>query len=214
MFDTSEELFRSLAAHTPVGVFVSAADGGCTFVNERWCELAGLRPEQALGSGWMAALHPDDSARVLAQWEAASTAGHDSVVEYRFLHPDGTVRWIQGFAAAHRADDGSIVGWVGTCLDLTDRLEAEATAAEAGERFRVAFENAPIGVALLAPDGHWLQVNQALCDLLGYTPEELRESDVRRPHASGRPGAKPRAQPQAARRGGLGAADREALRQI
>ena len=151
MFDTSEELFRSLAAHTPVGVFVSAADGGCTFVNERWCELAGLRSEQALGDGWMVALHPDDRARVLAQWETAASEGHDSVVEYRFLHSDGTVRWIQGFAAAHRADDGHILGWVGTCLDLTERREAEATAAETGERFRVAFENAPIGVACSHP---------------------------------------------------------------
>ncbi len=175
MFDTSEELFRSLAAHTPVGVFVSGADGGCTFVNQRWCELTGLSHDEAMGDGWIAALHPDDRDRVLAEWTAAAGVGRDSITEYRFLHPDGTARWIQGFAAAHRDADGEVVGWVGTCLDLTERKAAEAAAAEAGERFRVAFDNAPIGVALLAPDGHWLHVNQALCDLLGYTPDELNE---------------------------------------
>lgn len=175
MFRSSEELFRSLAAHAPVGVFVSSVESGCTFVNERWCELAGLPPEHALGDGWMTALHPDDRERVLAEWAVATAAGRDSVVEYRFLQADGTTRWIQGFAAAHRDDDGQIVGWVGTCLDLTERKAAEEALAEVGERFRVAFDNAPIGVALLTPDGHWLHVNRALCDLLDYTPADLQK---------------------------------------
>ena len=173
VFGSNEELFRALAAHTPVGVFVSGVDGRCTFVNQRWCELTGLSHDEALGDGWVAALHPDDRGRVLAEWAAASAAGDDSITEYRFLHPDGTARWIQGFAAAHRDGRGDVVGWVGTCLDLSERKAAEAAAAEAGERFRVAFDNAPIGVALLAPDGHWLHVNQALCELLGRTPDEL-----------------------------------------
>lgn len=175
MFRSSEELFRSLASHTPVGVFVSDPDRGCTFVNERWCELAGLTPEQALGDGWMVALHPEDRERVLADWTAASAAGRDVVIECRFVHPDGATRWIEGFAAPHRDEDGQVVGWVGTCLDLTERKAAEAAAAEVGERFRVAFDNAPIGVALLTPEGRWFHVNRALCELLGYTAEELQE---------------------------------------
>lgn len=176
MFHSSEELFRSLAAHTPVGVFVSSPDEGCTFVNDRWCELAGLQAEQALGDGWIAAIHPDDRERVLAEWEVASAAGGHAVIEFRFIHADGTTKWIQGFASAHRNDDGHIIGWVGTCLDLTERRDAEAAAAEVGERFRVAFDNAPIGVALLsADDGRWIQVNKALCNLVGYTAEELAE---------------------------------------
>jgi diguanylate cyclase (GGDEF)-like protein/PAS domain S-box-containing protein len=175
LFESSEELFRSLAAHTPVGLFVSNADGRCMFVNERWCELTGLSQGEALGDGWMAALHPDDREHVLEEWAAAGEAGRDSVTEYRFLHTDGTEKWIQGFAAAHRDADGQIVGWVGTCLDLTERKAAEAATAEVDELFRVAFDNAPIGVALLTPDGHWLHVNKALCDLLDYTPEELQE---------------------------------------
>jgi diguanylate cyclase (GGDEF)-like protein/PAS domain S-box-containing protein len=175
LFESSEELFRSLAAHTPVGLFVSAANGQCTFVNQRWCELTGLSQEAALDDGWIDALHPDDRERVLAEWAAAADAGRDSVSEYRFLHTDGTEKWIQGFAAAHRDADGQVVGWVGTCLDLTERKIAEAATAEVDELFRVAFDNAPIGVALLTPDGHWRHVNKALCELLHYSPEELQE---------------------------------------
>ncbi len=175
MFEPSEELFESLAAHTPVGLFVSDENGRCTFANARWCELTGLSYEAALGDGWIAALHPEDRERVLTEWDAGLVAGVDSVSECRFVLPDGTTRWIQGFNAVRRNRNGEVVGWVGTCLDLTERKIAEATATEAGERFRVAFDNAPIGVALLTPDGHWLQVNQALCTLLRYTPEELSE---------------------------------------
>jgi two-component system cell cycle sensor histidine kinase/response regulator CckA len=117
-FGSSEELFRALTSHTPVGVFVSDADG-CVYVNDCWCELAGLGVEEALGDGWARALHPDDAERVLAEWASAASEGRDSVGEYRFRRPDGTVAWVRGFAAALRDDDGRIVGWSGTCLDLT-----------------------------------------------------------------------------------------------
>jgi len=173
VLESSEEIFRALAAHTPVGIFVSNAEGKCVYVNTRWCELAGLTAEQALGDGWAGALHPDDEDRVRVEWANASEAGRDSVVEYRFRRPDGSVAWIEGFAAALRDEQGGITGWVGTCLDLTARKEAEQALLAASERFRAAFENAPIGVALLAPDGRWFQVNPALCQLLGHSEEEL-----------------------------------------
>lgn len=170
---SSEELFRALTAHTPVGVFVSNADGKCIYVNDRWCELAGLAVEQALGDGWAVALHPDDFDRVLGEWAEASAGGRDSIVEYRFVRPDGGVSWIQGFATALRGGDGQVAGWVGTCLDLTARKEAEAAIVRESERFRAAFDGAPIGMALVSLDGRWLQVNDALCQLLGRSREQL-----------------------------------------
>jgi PAS domain S-box-containing protein len=162
-------------AHTPVGIFISSAEGGCLYVNERWCALTGLSPEQALGNGWASALHPDDAARVNREWAEAGAHGRDSVVEYRFVRPDGTVSWIEGYAAALRDQEGRVIGWVGTCLDFTARKEADEAVARAAERFRVAFENAPIGMALLTLEGRWTQVNPALCQLLGYLEEELCE---------------------------------------
>jgi diguanylate cyclase (GGDEF)-like protein/PAS domain S-box-containing protein len=174
-FQSGEELFEALAAHTPVGIFISSAEGGCVFVNERWCELTGLTPEQALGDGWTVALHPDDAPRVNREWAEAGAHGRDSVVEYRFVRPDGSVSWIEGYAATLRDDGGRVIGWVGTCLDFTARKEADEAVARAAERFRAAFDNAPIGMALLTPEGRWFQVNPALCALLGYSEEELLE---------------------------------------
>src|SRR2546430_6911336 len=82
VFQSGEELFEALASHTPVGIFISSAEGSCVFVNERWCELTGLTSEQALGDGWVVALHPDDAPRVNREWAEAAAHGRDSVVEY------------------------------------------------------------------------------------------------------------------------------------
>jgi len=177
-FRSGQDLFAVLAAHTPVGIFVSTPEKGSIYVNERWCELAGFTPEQAMGEGWRAALHPDDASRVTAEWAEAAAEGRDSVVEYRFLRPDGSVLWIEGYAATVRDDDGRVVGWVGTCLDFTARKQAEIELARAAERFRAAFDNAPIGIALTAPEGRWIEANPALCRLLGYSEDELRELTI------------------------------------
>jgi diguanylate cyclase (GGDEF)-like protein/PAS domain S-box-containing protein len=174
-FQSGRELFEALAAHTPVGIFISSAEGGCLYVNERWCELTGLSPAQALGDGWVSAIHPDDAARVHREWAEAGAHGRDSVVEYRFVRPDGGVSWIEGYAATLRDQEGHVIGWVGTCLDFTARKEADEAVARAAQRFRVAFENAPIGMALLTPAGRWFEVNSALCEVLGYSEEQLLE---------------------------------------
>ncbi len=163
-----EDVIGVLAAHTPVGIFVSDVEGKAVYVNERWCELAGMSPDEALGDGWRAALHQDDAQQVNPEWDAAAEAGRDSVAEYRFVRPDGSVSWIEGYASALHDNDGQLLGWVGTCLDLTARKEAE-------EQFRRAFDEAPIGMALVSPGGRWLQVNVALCRLLGYQADELTE---------------------------------------
>jgi PAS domain S-box-containing protein len=170
--ESSEAIVRALAAHTPLGIFVSDARGSCVYVNERWCELTGLTPARALGDGWSEAIHPDDVEHALSEWTAASRNGSDSIVEYRFLRPDGGVSWIQGFASAMR-DSGQVTGWVGSCLDLTTRKRAEEAAAQSSARFQAAFDSAPIGVALTGPEGQWLDVNDALCELTGYSKDEL-----------------------------------------
>jgi diguanylate cyclase (GGDEF)-like protein/PAS domain S-box-containing protein len=174
----AEELFRALAEHTAVGVFVSNVAGETVFVNERWCELTGLTSDQAIGDGWRAALHAEDAARVAPEWAAAAAEGRDSVVEYRFVRPDGTFSWIQGFAAALHDEHGTLLGWVGTCVDLTERKLAEQALVVERELFRHAFDDAPIAMALVTPDGRWAKVNLALCELLGYEPSHLLELSV------------------------------------
>ncbi len=118
-FTPSRDVFRLMAAGVPVGIFVASPSGEYEYVNESWCELAGLPAERALGSGWEAAVHPDDADRVIRGWERAVAAGEDDVEQYRFRKADGSASRVECHVTAMRDDSGSLIGFVGTCLDLT-----------------------------------------------------------------------------------------------
>jgi diguanylate cyclase (GGDEF)-like protein/PAS domain S-box-containing protein len=77
-----------------------------------------------------------------------------------------------------RARDGTIVGGVAVSRDITPRKHAEEARRHAQERFELVFEQAPIGMALLTPEGRWVRVNQALLAITGYTSEELLEKTL------------------------------------
>jgi diguanylate cyclase (GGDEF)-like protein/PAS domain S-box-containing protein len=171
---SAPELLNALTTHTPVGVFVSDSKGACVFVNERWCELTGLGFAEALGDGWSMALHPDDQDRVAAEWRAAATEQRDSTIEYRFLRPDGSVAWVKGYASAVYGTQG-LLGWVGSCIELTEYRVAMQQLTNERETFRAAFDDAPIGMALVAPSGRFLRVNDALCRIVGCDPQDLLE---------------------------------------
>ncbi|MDP9120800.1 MAG: MEKHLA domain-containing protein [Acidobacteriota bacterium] len=130
----SELRFRTLTAHAPVGIFTTDRDGNCLFVNERWCEIAGLSPEEARGQGWTRALHPDDRERIFHAWYTAAEAGRPFAEEYRFRTPEGRVRWLQGNAIALCNDAGQAGGYIGTLTDITPRREAVEALQEADRR--------------------------------------------------------------------------------
>ncbi|MCE1225302.1 MAG: ATP-binding protein [Geobacteraceae bacterium] len=125
-----EALYASLTTASPTGVFQTDTTGSCCYVNDRWLQLAGLPFEQALGSGWAAALHPDDRQLVYEEWNRSVVERRSFNLEYRFLHPDGNVVWVYGQSAEIFDSKGGIVGYVGTITDISIRKKAEAALAE------------------------------------------------------------------------------------
>ena len=121
----SEERYRTLARVSPVGLFRTDSRGRCTYINEQACLLTGLTPEQAEGMGWIDALHPEDAERVTREWEITAASGQPFHSEYRFRRPDGFTTWVLGKALADRGPDRSIMGFVGTVTDITERKQAE-----------------------------------------------------------------------------------------
>lgn len=137
----SELRFRTLTSHAPVGIFQTDPKGSCLFVNERWCDMAGMTPEGAKGEGWMRALHPEDKERVFNEWYDAAKAGREFASEYRFQTPQGKVTWLYGSAIALRNESGAVMGYIGTITDITERKEAEVQLKESENRFRQLAEN-------------------------------------------------------------------------
>jgi PAS domain S-box-containing protein len=126
----SEERFRVLADVSPVGIFRTDAAGQCTYVNSRWCEIAGMSATDALGDGWARALHPDDVSTVVAHWRAA-VAGEPFRAEYRFGRSGDRWNWVLGQALPEYGQQDSVTGYVGTVTDITDLKQAQAGIEEA-----------------------------------------------------------------------------------
>jgi len=120
----SEQRFRLLNDCAPVGVFETDAGGGCLHVNPRYLAIVGRSIEQCLGQGWVEGLHPDDKSGVVEAWNQAIAKDAEFKHEYRFLRPDGEVRWVHGHSSPIREND-RIVGHVGTLTDITERKKAE-----------------------------------------------------------------------------------------
>ena len=121
----SEEKFRALTSHAPVGIFLTDLKGDCIFVNQSWCAMAGLSAEQAQGAGWRNAIHPEDRERVLAQWDTAVRRRFPFRCEYRFLRQGGSVTWLQASAVELTDLDDSAIGHIGTVSNITELKLAE-----------------------------------------------------------------------------------------
>ncbi len=130
----SEKRFHNLARISPVGIFRTDAAGHCNYVNQRWCQLTGIAEEEAWGTGWGRALHPDDRERVLAEWNRSLQKPPPFQAEYRFVRPDGTVVWVFGQAVAETDQAGKVMHFVGTITDLSDRKKMEARILEISDR--------------------------------------------------------------------------------
>ena len=168
----SEARFQLLAEVSPVGIFQTDLHGATTYVNRRWTEIAGMAAEQALGDGWLQAVHPEDRQRLAAAWEGVTRSGRSSKADYRFVRPDGTVVWVIGQAVAVFDGSGRVASYVGTITDISDRVRAEEALRASEERYRGLFEQSPVGIYRTTPDGSILLVNPTLVAMLGYASAE------------------------------------------
>lgn len=169
-----EHRSRTLAAALPVGVLRTDARGSWTYANSRFRELWHIDPETDLaGHGWQAQVHPEDRERITAEWAAVMREHGTYSSEFRIKDPSGGYRWANIRARAERDADGTLVGYLATVSDTHDRVVAEQERATASEQFRLAFENAPIGFAVLDTRGRFTRVNPALSEVTGYDEAAL-----------------------------------------
>ncbi len=126
-------------------------------------------------SRWAEAIHPEDRERVLNQAQTQKQIAGEYNEDYRIVRPDGSMRWIRDRAFLVRDECGKVDRIVGIATDITEQRNTEELLLKSETESRVIFENAPLGMALVDPDGHPIKTNPALQRLLGYTEEELRE---------------------------------------
>ncbi|MCG3111303.1 MAG: CHASE domain-containing protein [Candidatus Manganitrophus sp. SB1] len=129
--EESEQQYRLLAEIMPQLVWTSTPDGRIDWCNQRWYEATGMTIEEALQSGGLKAIHPDDRQRTRDRWKTAILTGTPHEVEFRLQSPFGGYRWYLSRGLPLKDASGRIIRWFGTCTDIDDRKRAEAEAREA-----------------------------------------------------------------------------------
>jgi len=161
----------------PTLAWSARPDGSAEFFNQRWLDYTGLSAEQALGSGWQVAIHPDDLPRILETFQEALNSVKPYEVEGRFRRFDGEFRWFLFRGSPLRDRSGKVAKWYGTNTDLEERKRAEEALRKSEERWRSVFENSAIGVAVTDLNARYLATNNVYQTIVGYTEEELRALD-------------------------------------
>ncbi|KAM3115515.1 sensor histidine kinase [Phormidesmis sp. 146-33] len=123
---TSEEKWRALSVCSPVGIFTCDVLGHVTYTNPKCQEMGGFTLEESLGKGFADSIHPDDRHRVLTDWFTIAHSGQQHADEFRVLHRDGSLRWVQVRTAPIISDRGELVGHTGTVEDITKQKQSES----------------------------------------------------------------------------------------
>jgi len=169
----SEERLRLVANVAPVMIWMSHVDKRCTYFNQGWLDFTGRSLDEEIGDGWTEGVHPDDLARCLETYTNAFDRRGDFQMEYRLRRHDGEYRWIFDSGVPRFNLDGTFTGYIGSCIDVTERNRMDEALRESEERFRRVFEEGPLGLALVGKDFHFAKVNSALCQMVGYPEASL-----------------------------------------
>ncbi|MDZ7620898.1 MAG: EAL domain-containing protein [Candidatus Competibacteraceae bacterium] len=169
----SERRLRNLTQQLPIGVFMTDLQGQHLYVNERWRRLSGLTAEQAMGLAWTQVVHPDDRDSIARGWRQAVESGAEFVADHRFCSPSGRVSWLNTRIVPLLNQAGRVSGYLGANADIAELKKAEETLRASEARFRGYFELPLIGIALTGPDKRWWEVNDRLCEMLGYRRSQL-----------------------------------------
>jgi PAS domain S-box-containing protein len=122
----SEARFRNMADTAPVLLWVSGTNGDCTWFNKPWLDFVGRTLEQEVGNGWTENVHPDDFDFCLRTYREAFAAKRPFEMDYRLLRHDGQHRWVLDQAVPRFTPGGEFLGYIGSCVDITERKRAEA----------------------------------------------------------------------------------------
>lgn len=130
----SDLRFRIMADAAPVLMWMANTDKQCEWFNAQWYEFVGKPWEQMVGTGWIESVHPDEREFVLRTYEKEFDARQDFSMEYRLRRHDGVYRWVLDKGIPRYDSSGNFRGYIGSCVDITERKEAEQAAREADRR--------------------------------------------------------------------------------
>ena len=172
----TERRFTVMADAAPVLIWEADPDKLCTYFNKLWLDFTGRTLAQELGHGWAEGVHPDDLPRCLEIYGSSFDARRDFQMEYRLRRQDGEYRWLLDHGVPRYEADGRFAGYIGSCLDITERQQAEDQARQLAA-IVASSNDAIIGKDLQGVIQSW---NRGAETLLGYQASEMLGVSIRK----------------------------------
>jgi PAS domain S-box-containing protein len=176
--EESQRLFSEVANASPALIWMSDPIGRCVWFNRPWLDFTGRTPEEEYGDGWAEGVHPEDLERCVSIYREAFGARRDFSMEYRLRRHDGEYRWIFDRGCPRHDREGKFRGYIGTCMDVTERKQAEAERDRAKEDLLQAQKMEAVG-RLAGGVAH--DFNNMLHVILGYVDLTLAGLSPRDP---------------------------------
>ena len=171
----SENKYRNIVETSVEGIWIFNSVSETTYVNEKMAEMLGYSPEEMIGRFiWDFAYEEDKG--IFQVKLANRKQGIDEVYELKLIRKDGSPLWVSVSAKGFFDDAGKFEGSVGMFTDITDRKKVEEALRDSEERFRSAFDDSAVAMALVCPDARLMKVNDAFCRLLGFEKSEMEGS--------------------------------------
>ncbi len=161
----------------PALVWKTGRDGHAEYFNRLWLKFTGNSLEKELERGWLAGVHHEDRERVLKQFILANANRDPFEIRYRFLRHDGVYRWLEDHGEPMVDLEGEFSGYMGSCQDITESLQAEAEAREKNRQLHEMLQNVHLIAVILNCEGRITFCNDFLLELTGWQREEVIGAD-------------------------------------
>jgi diguanylate cyclase (GGDEF)-like protein/PAS domain S-box-containing protein len=164
------ELFNAF----PSLVWCADSRGQCSFVNQAWEDFTGRPLEAETGARWIDSVHPEDRSRLAREWDEALGLRKPLETHYRLLRADGSWGWIHHNAVPVNDEAGRFSGYLGTCVDITERRAAELRAVGREQQMRLLADNVPVLIAYYDAEGLRCQfANKAYAGMWGWDEDSI-----------------------------------------
>ncbi|MDD3325881.1 MAG: EAL domain-containing protein [Zoogloea sp.] len=163
----------TLFEHFPTLIWRAGTDTKCNYFNQTWLDFTGRCLAEEVGDGWTRGVHGEDFDRCVRTYLEHFAVRTPFEMEYRLRRHDGEYRWIIDAGRPVYTRSGEFAGYIGSCLDITDRRNTEAELRDREQHMRTLLSAMGEGVILRDATGQVQSYNAAAAELLGLKPEEM-----------------------------------------
>lgn len=169
----NQHQYQAIMDVVPCLVWMSDESNVCNYFNHAWLRFRGRTLAQEINGGWADGIHPDDLGYVIRHFDMAVQARRAVTLEYRLRHANGNYRWVLDRSSPRHNSVGAFQGYIGTCLDVTERKQAIDELRVSERRFRNVLQNVGLASLMLDRNAGITFFNEYLLRLTGWELHEV-----------------------------------------